>query len=231
MGIVPRTIPFSSLNWSVMEYRCEVTTVVGFVQQVAVQYVRHGYWFYVPGMVPERKDPRGIDRKLIAKYGIGVSQKERCRRKRAGLANMQYIRHGQFFLLLATHGRGDFFSEEAGQIRDARRTPIKYAGYAIAHRNGRVCVRIDQMTFEGLKAYFVDLACRRSANSLAGEFASIRFVPYAPIRQQLLAIWRAVNRARSATGYEHLPIGCVPWRRPIVKPFEYAAWPSVERPA
>ena len=140
MGIVPRTIPFSSLNWSVMEYRCEVTTVVGFVQQVAVQYVRHGYWFYVPGIVPERKEPRGIDRKLIAKYGIGVSQKERCRRKRGGLANMQYIRHGRFFLMLATHGRGDFFARKPDRsaMHDERRSSTRGTRFRIG-MDGFVC--------------------------------------------------------------------------------------------
>ena len=72
------------------------------MQQVAVQYLRHGYWFYVAGQIPEGKDPVAVDAKLIRKYGIDVSRWERARRKRAGLANMQYIRHDRFFLLMAT---------------------------------------------------------------------------------------------------------------------------------
>ena len=36
-------------------YRFEATTIEGFVQQVAVQYVARGYWFYVSGIVPEAK--------------------------------------------------------------------------------------------------------------------------------------------------------------------------------
>lgn len=54
---------------------------------------------------------------------------------------------------------------------------------------------------------------------LAAEFAGLRFQPYAPIRVQFLNIWRAVNRARHAAGYERVPIECVPWRRRIVRPF------------
>lgn len=202
-----------------MQYRCETTSVEGFVQQVAVQYLRHGYWFYVAGSVPAGKDPWAIDRKLIAKYSIVASSKERTRRKRAGLANLHYIRHGRFFLLMASHGRHRFFDDEGGQIRDVRRQPIKFAGYAISHRNGHACVRIEQREYEQHKAWLVDLACRRSADAIAAEFRTTRFVPYRPVRQQLLAVWRAVNRARRVAGYEAVPIECVPWKRYSRKPF------------
>ena len=44
-------------------------------------------------------------------------------------------------------------------------------------------------------------------------------VPYVRVRQQLLCVWRAVDRARRLAGYDSLPIDCVPWRRKIVNPF------------
>jgi len=201
-------------------YRCEATTVEGFIQQVAVSYLARGYWFYVAGQVPAGKDSRAVDRKLIGRYGIHVSQWERTRRKQAGFSNLQYIRHGKFFLLLATHGQHRFFEEEAGQIRDARRVSIKYAGYSLSFRNGRACVRIERGEYKRLKAMLLELACRRSAPTLEAEFRRIRFVPYAPVRQQLLQVWRAVNRARKVAGYAHVPVECVPWKRPIVRPFE-----------
>jgi len=203
-----------------MEYRCVATSVEGFVQQVAVQYLRHGYWFYVAGVVPPRKEPREVDEKLLAKYGVAVSQKERCRRKRAGLANVQYIRHGRFFVIMATHGEHRFFGDEVTQIRDARRVPIRVEGYALSFRSGRACVRIEQGEYRRLRAYLLDLACRRRTEALAGEFSGVGLVPYAPVRQQLLSIWRAVNRERKAAGYERVAIECVPWRRRIVRPFE-----------
>jgi hypothetical protein len=201
-------------------FRCEATTVEGFVQQVAVSYLARGYWFYVAGQVPEGKDPQAVDRKLIKRYGIAASQWERTRRKQAGFSNVQYIRHGNFFLLLATHGQHRFFEEEAGQIRDARRVSIKFAGYSLSFRNGRACVRIESGAYKRLKAHFLDLACRRSVEMLGAEFRRIGFVPYAPVRQQLLQVWRAVNRARKVAGYAPVPVECVPWKRPIVKPFE-----------
>ena len=61
-----------------MEYRAEASTLEGFVQQVAVCYVARGYWFYVGGVVPPHKDPRRLDAKLIARYGVAVSKFERA---------------------------------------------------------------------------------------------------------------------------------------------------------
>ena len=48
-----------------VEYRCVATSVEGFVQQVAVQYLRHGYWFYVAGQIPEGKDSAAVDAKVL----------------------------------------------------------------------------------------------------------------------------------------------------------------------
>src|SRR5712692_5511800 len=112
-----------------MEYRCEATSVVGFVQQLAVAYVGRGYFFYVTGQIPEGKDPRAVDAKLIAKYGLAIGKTARARRKAAGLANVQYVRCRHAFVLLATRGQHSFFEEEREFIRDARKVPIKFAGY------------------------------------------------------------------------------------------------------
>lgn len=202
-----------------VQYRCVATSVEGFVQQVAVQYLRHGYWFYVSGQIPNGKEPTAVDAKLIGKFGIDVSRWERTRRKRAGLANIQYIRHERFFLLMATHGEHQYFEDEAGQIRDARRSPITFGGYAISNRNGRACVRIQRDVYRRLKAELVEFACRRSVDSLKAIFLRLPFEPYAPVRTQLLQIWRAVNRARAQAGYVSLPIECVRWKRKIVRPF------------
>ncbi len=227
-GIVPTNnpvlldaeIPLGAMEKKRVEYRCVATSVEGFVQQVAVQYLRHGYWFYVAGQIPEAKDPAAVDAKLIKKYGIDVSRWERARRKRAGLANMQYIRYEQFFLLMATHGKHPFLDEEAVQIRDARRTPIKFTGYAISHRAGRVCVRIERNEFGRVRAQLLHLAYHSTRFAVEAEFARIPFAPYKPVRQQLLKSWRAVNRIRRHAGYERVRVECVSWRRRIVKPFE-----------
>ena len=80
-----------------MQYRSEATSVEGFVQQIACSYLRHGYWWYVTGCIPPHKDPSAVERRIIEKYDIAVSESTRARRKRLGHANLQYIRHERFF--------------------------------------------------------------------------------------------------------------------------------------
>lgn len=201
-------------------YRLEAQTIEGFVQQVAVSYLPNGYFFFVSGWVPSGKDPQSVDQKLIERYGVGVSKWSRARRKRGGSANLHYIRHGRQFLLLATHGKHRFFEEERSALKDARRTPIKAFGYAISHRGGHSHVRIEMSEYRRLKAHFLDIAVRRSRATVESEFLAVKFQPYAPVRRQLINIWRAVNRSRKEAGYELLGIECIRMRRNIVKPFE-----------
>lgn len=191
----------------------------GFLQQLAVSYVSNGYFFYVTGSIPPGKDALAVDAKIVARYGIGISKWARARRKRAGEASVQYLRHGRFFVLLATHGRHSFFEEEKAVIQDVRRVPVKCFGYALSHRRGHVCVRIEREEFKRLKAHFLELATHRRADGIASEFMRLPFEPYAPVRRQLLTLWRAVNRTRKTAGFEPVPIECIRLRRRIVKPF------------
>jgi len=202
-----------------MSYRCEATSVAGFIQQVAVGYLARGYYFYVSGKIPERKDPRKVDAKLIRRYGIDLSRGQRYRRKKAGLANVQYIRHERFFLLLATHGKHRFFEDEAEQIRDARRVPMKYAGYSISHRNGHASVRIDPREYRRMRDCFAGIAIQRFHHSIVKEFQNLPFEPYAPLRRQVLGIWREVNRRRKAANLAPIPLDQEQMLRRIVSPF------------
>src|SRR4051812_10323302 len=141
-------------------YLCEATTAEGFVQQLAVSYIGHGYWFYVTGVVPDGKDPLAVDRKLIDRYGVDVSKWARARRKRAGLANVHYLRHRRYFVLIATKGEHRFFAEET-QYRDVRRDPICFDGYAISYKRDPAgkwhpSVRIHPETYGGIKAHMLE---------------------------------------------------------------------------
>jgi hypothetical protein len=204
-----------------MAYRVEATSVEGFVQQLAVSYVARGYFFYVTGEVPAGKDPANVDRKLLARYGIDISKFARARRKAAGRANLHLIRYQRFFVLLASHGESPFFAEEAAVLRDARRESIRFAGYSVSYRGGHVQVRIAPERYRDLKAYFAGLATSRTGPEMESEFRRhLRFEPYAPVRRQLLCIWRHVNKVRAAAGLEPVPRACLRMFRKIVKPFE-----------
>lgn len=203
-----------------MHYRCEALSIAGFIQQLAVSYLPRGYYFHVTGRIPRGKNPAEVDRKLIEKYRIGGSKWARARRKLSGLAAVQYLRHLDFFVLLATHGSHRFFEEEAQVIRDARRTPVRYAGYAVSFRGGHSCVRIDRETFRDLKSCFLDLALHRSAAHLEVQLRALPFEPYAPIRSQLLQLVRAVNGKRKAAGFEPVSPRCLRLHRHIIRPFD-----------
>ena len=199
-------------------YRCEATTVGGFVQQLAVQYVTHGYWFYVLGRIPAGKDPSSVDAKLVDRYRMACSSAERSRRKAAGFANVQYLRYEHRFALVATHGEHRFFEEES--FRDLRRAPLRFEGYSIGHRNGRTCVKIHADEYRRLKAEFLELATRRRAEKLAERFSRLPFEPYAPVCDQLFRLLRAVNRKRKEAGFEPVPTSALRLRRRIYRPFD-----------
>jgi hypothetical protein len=201
------------------EYRCEAETLEGFIQQLAVSYLRHGYFFYVTGTIREGKDPRDIDRRIVERYGLAISKFTRARRKKSGAASVQYLRHERFFVLMATHGKHRFYEEEV-EIKDARETPIRYEGYSVSVKAGHSCVRIDRGTYLNLKAYFEEIAAKRSVETLSKQLRGLPFSPFAPVRSQYFAILRAVNRARQVAGFEAVPRAAIRVRRAPVKTFE-----------
>ena len=202
------------------KYNCVTTSLEGFVQQLAVSYVNRGYWWYVTGTIPKGKDRETVDEKLISRYGITWKKWERAKRKQAGFANLQYIRHENFFVILASEGEHIFKQREASRLLDVRRKGIRYGGYLISYRNGHVQVRIDDGTYRQLKAYYVDISLKRKAEQLVNELYSAPFEPYAPIKRQMFNILREVNRRRKTAGYSQIPSSAIWLKRRIVKPFE-----------
>lgn len=207
-----------------MEYRCVATSVEGFVQQLAVAYITHGYWFYVAGEIPEGKDPAAVDAKLIDQYGIAITKWARCRRKKQGLANMQYLRHERFFVLLATKGRHEFFQRERVSFCDVRRVPIKFAGYSIGCRKGRdgrwhAAVRVETRTYADMRAFVVGAAILPGDHIFARALRELSFEPYAGVRRQLLTALRKGNRARKIAGRATLSHEVLRLRRRPSRPF------------
>ena len=232
-----------------MEYRHEATSIEGFVQMLASNYLPHGYWFYVTGRVPDGKKAELIDEKILTKYGIELSRQQRSRRKLQGFANLHYLRYQEFFVILASHGKHPFFEAEATSVRDIRKIPLQFKGYSLSVKRGgflkreegeeeatadkrhRVRVIISREAFRNLTAYLLDIATHRSAETLRWEFWNQPYEPYAPIRKQLLKLLRAVNNKRQSMGYEKLPTDCIRYRRNIVKPFDVVVTDSSKEAA
>lgn len=208
-----------------MGYRYEVTSIAGFIQQLAVGYCAKGYRYYVVGKIPEGKDPREVCERLIRKYdidlqGLKAPRAARFRRKKRGLSNLQLLLYGHTFVLIATPGIHLFFEREGKVIRTNESHPIKVFGYAVSFINGRVHVRISRTAFHRLKATFLKRALRLGKDDLELTFRRIPYQPYAPVRSQLFVIFRAVNRKRRERGLAELSRTCVPQYRRRVRPFK-----------
>ena len=90
----------------------ELRSQAQFINRLVTACLCHGYRYYTPGQIPQTKDPRLVDTKLITKYEITRSRPKRTRRKQRGLANLQLLRYESFFILIATRGAHPFFQEE-----------------------------------------------------------------------------------------------------------------------
>jgi hypothetical protein len=201
------------------------------VQLLACNYLPNGYRFYTAGEISAKRDPKKIDEKLIAKYAIDCSRATRTRKKQQGKANVQYLRYKRFFVLISTPGKHDFFAEEAANIQDIRRVPLRIAGYSISYRrSGKMAdsqgmeswhshVQIDRARYMELQTLSLDLALRETAAKLAMDFYRLPFEPYVPVRRQMFALLRAVNRTRVQAGLTPLSPQVLPLRRRIVYPF------------
>jgi hypothetical protein len=224
------------------QYKFVATSRTGFVQQVVCSYVKNGYRFHVAGRIPDEKNPSDVDEKLLSLYDIRKNDGQRYRAKLRGEANLQYIRFGRDWLMLATAGGHLWKEREAGNIKDCSRgDPIKFQGYSIYLKNGlyrphrckrdrsgapelddkkRVRVVIDREAFRELKAEFLSIACKRRAGLLAAKFWDLPFEPYAPVRQQLLKLLFYVNQARKRKAMPTVSTKVIRYTREIVKPFE-----------
>lgn len=216
-------------------YPHEFTNIHAFVQRVALDMVRYGYLYYVTGRVPEGRDPTEVDAKILERYDIAVSKYTRCRRKAAGRANIHYVRHQDFFVMLASaKGQHEWFTEEEWSTEQQRKAhgrkirfvptqPIVHGGYSISYKQssstqrGHVSVRMHPEEYRAVKAYYLDLATRRSVGKLTDEFLRFPFEPYQLIRQQRWNIFRAVNAKRKRANFEEVPPTALRKRRRVFK--------------
>ena len=199
----------------------ETTTVGGMVQLLAARYLPNGYRYYVSGLVPERKDPRAVDQKIMMKYAIAENRWARYRRKREGQVNLRYLRHGRRFLILATgpHGAHPFFEQELA-VRDVEAVPIRFDGYELSFRGGQVWVRIDRKAFREFRQRVLGNALKKEVSALINEFRSLPYEPYRSVRYQMFRLLDEVNQRRKAAGLPRVPDWVVPSRRKSRRVFE-----------
>jgi len=143
-------------------YRCVAVSIEGLIQQVTLSYLRHGYFHYVTGSLRPKQTPEAMDESILEKYAIRKCWRYRADQKARGFANLQYIRHGDFYVIMATEGEHRFKKWERHHLRDIRKTPLHvpissaprefpknrkkqnfkeelrtFEGYEVAYRRGR----------------------------------------------------------------------------------------------
>jgi hypothetical protein len=93
----------------------------------------------------------------------------------------------------------------------------------------RVRLLIAREPFHELCGHFLSIAIHRSAETLAQKLFSLPYIPYAPVRKQLLTLLRLINAERQAAGYEKIPARVLRFRREIVRTFAPAPMQPRER--
>lgn len=123
-----------------MELPCVATSKEGFVCQV-VQYITHGYLFYVIGDTRNDRQltPQQIDRNVVRKFSANLTRGRRAVRRKHDRCNCRYIRYGKDWTLWSTYGKGEFFDEHLARTADEphaffdiREIPLKFHGYQIS---------------------------------------------------------------------------------------------------
>ncbi len=61
-------------------------------------------------------------------------------------------------------------------------------------------VAIERRTYKQLRSHFLNIATKRSRETLTREFRDLQFAPYAPVREQLLRLVKDVNQRRKTAG-------------------------------
>ncbi|MEQ8212178.1 MAG: hypothetical protein RH917_20430 [Lacipirellulaceae bacterium] len=217
-------------------YRCVATSIEGFLFQLAVSYVTNGkYYFYVQGSVPSWRTPAEHDSRMLSQYDVAISKFARCRRrKRIGnsgrhLANCQYLRFSNFWILLCQEGENAFFERNCrrdadGAIEeqwfcDVRKSAIQFNEYSVGFFNDKLTVRLTSKAMAGLRSYYLGLALK-PLPYLREELATFPYEAYGGVLKQRYSILRSMNLKRGAAGLPAIPTSFIKKRRKPVKPFE-----------
>lgn len=210
------------------EYHYEATSVDGFVEQV-IRYVASGYYFYVRCLIPEHKDPRAVDAKLLARYRVCQPSWRRERRRLKENAGTHYLRYERLLVVFLTKGRHDvFYADHGTNVVDIRRVALKVFGYSIRYafsresKRWRVFVRLDEPTYRTLRAHMITMAAWDShlcPRRMEREFSRLPYQPYSPVYRQLLSIAKGVNRVRKRRGFSPIDHGCVRTKKRLTTVF------------
>jgi hypothetical protein len=182
----------------------EAKTFGWFLRKIAIDYVRYGYFFYSVGPVPQRKDSKIFDEKMLRKYEITFHRTTRARRKKEGTAVFAYVRFGKKMVLLSTEGTHPAF--ETWDYKDCRIQPIQLSGYTIGVHAGKPSVRFSMKRFNGLRKFLLGIALHND-KKIAAFFSSVApYHPFPGVVAQKKKLLKLVNDKRKAGGLKRVKL-------------------------
>ncbi|BAZ00482.1 hypothetical protein NIES37_44740 [Tolypothrix tenuis PCC 7101] len=181
----------------------EAHTLGEFLRKVAIDYLRYGYYRYLLRVIPEKMEVHSIDRKVIADYEITVCRMTRFRRKKAGRANVAYVRWGRRFVLLATEGMHEEF--EKRRFLDIRENPLYVNGYSIGIHAGKPCVMIEPTRYQLIRSHLHAIALFNEAR-VTEYLRNISPFSFPGIVRQKRRLLHEVNRRRKRAGLSTIKI-------------------------
>ena len=227
-----------------MAYRCEAKSVDGFLAQVG-RLVGSGHYFYFAATLRADKDPQNLDRKLIDRWDLDKPAWKREARRRGAAPNIHYLRYKRFYVLLATHGKGEggiphpFFVEYQRTLGDIRKNALRFCGYSIRYPvsrqtgSRRLFVRLDKRTYGRIRSQLMIAAIGqryRDPDAFESVVRDLPFQWYRPVRDQLRVILKDVNRVRRRAGFEPVRLACIPMRMRVTDVFVEAGHGSTLGP-
>ncbi len=204
-------------------YRCVATSVEGFVQQVAVSYILHRYFYILIGGVPKGIDSVDLDSSVRSRYGLEVSKWVRARRRKKGGVSVQYLRYRGVFVLVAAGAGVEAFG--SNRFVDIREVPIRLFGYEIGcylRKSGRwhPSIRVERASWRRIVRWFRRRALNPDRKMLEAWIRRIPFAPFAAVCGQVFRLVIAINRRRRFAGLPPLSTHCIRQLRKPVKVFD-----------
>lgn len=172
-----------------------------FIRKVAYDYVRYGYVRYAFREIPEERELKEIDEKLLRAYDVTFNRMARKRRRENGEGVVSYVRYDRWFVLLATEGRHEAFDRLAW--RDIRSCPLQLWGYSIGEKGGSPWVTISARRMKGISRFArkISLGPEYRVRSFLQSVFRLRFPGVVWQEEKLL---RRINRRRKKAGLSRI---------------------------
>lgn len=168
-----------------------------FLRRIAIDYVRYDYHRYVVRSIPQGKDVIVIDEKLCHAYDVTWCRMTRTRRRRAGIAVVQYLRWKHTFVLLATEGVHKAFNKLRSY--NIRESPLHLCGYTIGIIGKSVSVQVSRRLWIRLEK-LVRRVELQSVETIERTLESLPLYNFPGVIRQKHKLLHQVNHHRKQAG-------------------------------